>query len=161
MRRRGITVSALVAAALVIGVAAPAEAGGAGRIKAGVAKREQGPYKAFVKRTIGAEETKLFFMRVKNKHSDDGFDVEMQNVFGDHDGFTQKYFRNGNNISDAVKGSGYEFHLEPGQVKRFELKIKANEFVVGAFCSLTDFEEVGAGAGLDEAGVLVNGSLCN
>ena len=96
---------------------------------------------------------------MKNKHPNE--DVEMQAVNGDQGGFTQKYFRNGNNISGAVNGSRLRVHLEPGKVKRFERKLEANRFVVGPFCSITNFEEIGVGPGLGEVGVLVNGSLCN
>ena len=161
MRRQRIPVIALVAAALVIGVAAPADAGGAGRIKARIAKHEEGPYQESVNSTIAAGKNKTFFLRAKNMTPDEGFDVEMQAIVGDHDGFTQRYLRNGNNISQAVKGTGYEFHLNAGQVKRFELKLLADQSVVGAFCSLTDFYEVGAGPGADQVAIHVNGSLCN
>jgi hypothetical protein len=165
MNLRRIAVGrALVAAGLIVAiglVAAPADAGGSGRIKARIAKQPGGPYVVQVQANIGVGKAKVFYVKVKNNTPDQPFDVNMTQGDPSDENYKQRYFRfNGTNITSDVEGSGYEFHLEAQQVKRFEVKIKA----IGApdlFCSRTNLDELGTGPGQGQVRVGVNGADCD
>jgi len=159
--RRGTVVAAVLGVVLALGAVAPADAGGAGRIKARIAKKPGGPYVVQVHANIGAGKAKIFYVKVKNKTPDQPFDVNMTQG-PDNADYKQRYFRfDGTNITPAVEDSGYEFHLGAQQVKRFELKIKAIGVSPAAYCSYVNLEELGVGPGSGQVRVGVNGSDCD
>jgi hypothetical protein len=73
-------------------------------------------------------------------------------------GYTQKWFRNNNNITSEVKGAGFDFSLNSGQAKMFRLKVKANNSSPNEYCSVTRFEDTGLGS-FDYTFVRLNGAM--
>ena len=160
-RRNRIVAAAACAVAAVLVSAVPADAGGSGRIKARIAKHSDGPYVEQVLKILESGQSKRFYIKVKNNTPDQPFDVNM--VYGTADAdYKVKYFRfDGTNITAAVTDTGYEFHLEPQQVRRFQLKIKAVADTPGSHCAYTDLEELGGGPGDDQVRVGLGGSDCD
>ena len=142
--RRGRVLAVVVTAvgvlgmAGVLGTASPADAGAA-LVNARIGAQEDGPYEDV---TLGAKlspgKARSFHVKVKNA-SDDELRVTLTALLNGTDAFKEKYYRNDREITEQVDGAGFEFGLQPGQTKRFRLRVKAID-VPEARCISSNFD---------------------
>jgi hypothetical protein len=146
-----------VGVALVIGFAVPGEAG-LGRVNASSAKHKDGPYNdGGIQASLGPGETKSFFLKAKNT-SNEQIAVAMAAESTNGQGYTQKWFRKGNNITQKVK-DGFDFELGPEKVRKYRLQISADNSPGPGYCSNTSFYDIEE-MEYDYAYVGLNGGGC-
>ena len=111
-----------------------------------------------MKAHLGPGKVKSFHIKITNTTPKNTLAISMTAESENELGYTQKWFRNSNNITSDVKGAGFDFKLTPGQAKKFRLKLKANDSSPNPYCSRTALEDTGLGT-FDYATVRLNGAM--
>jgi hypothetical protein len=127
LRRAGIlwlTIATLVTA---FALAEPASAGDElpnPMIK--VSRHRDGPFRLSIEPSIGVDQKKTYFFKVKNTENQNGH-VTLSGAESNAD-FRFRYFRGNNEITEAVQNDNYELELNALQAKliRMTAKQKAN-----------------------------------
>ena len=130
MARKALTITALsLAMALaLLAMAWPASAGNFG-VSVKVAKEKGGTYKNVLRINVADGRSKSAWFRVKGKQNPEQLDL----LFSDEgsssslEGLKVKWFKHGDNATEQVQGSGYPFHVDPGQSKYFQARVKADD----------------------------------
>jgi hypothetical protein len=116
--RRGLIVSA-VGCALAFGSAGVAAAGDPTSFK--VAKHTDGPYKEAVRLNVEVGQTRAAFLKVRGVSGVENVELQEHNAVI---GYKTKYFKGGENITEAVTSDGFEFVAKPDKAKRFRVTAK-------------------------------------
>jgi hypothetical protein len=132
----------LVAIAVAFGLHAAQGSAGSVRHTAKIAKDENGP---FLDDTVSAKlapgTAKSFYIKVKNTTANATVPVAMSAETANEEGYKQKWFRGDTNITNKVMNDDFAFSLGAGKVRRFRLKLKANDSPPDEYCSITGFED--------------------
>ncbi len=119
---------ATAATALVVAAAAPVAEAGDLEASVKVAEGDKsGPYHGFLQNVnVKLGKTKTLWWRVKGKgntetldlnFSDDGSSSMLEN-------FKVRWFKHGEDKTEEIQGEGKPFHLDPGESKYFESRVK-------------------------------------
>jgi hypothetical protein len=155
--RRSSIITLALAAALALALPVSASAGQP-LVSLKVAKHKGGPYATGQPASIGLNQAKDFYWKVKNITNARLPEVLLTDNTDTSPGWIVRWFRGKDNITTDVQGGGYEFGLRAGKAKVFRSRLKPTE---GAEKQLCHAATAGPPeTSLDEAIVFVNDGLC-
>jgi hypothetical protein len=119
---RALCVLAAAALALTAVGTSQSQAGDA-PFKVRTAKEKGGPYKLVTRVNLDRGEKTTAWWRVRSQ-ADETLALEFNDDDTEYAGYRVRWFKHGDDATDAVKGDGRPFNLDPGESKYFSAKIK-------------------------------------
>ena len=138
---------ALLSVTALVTLTGPAAFAG-GPVKLGVSKQADGPFDSHAVATMDVGDAKNFYLKARNL-TQNPFLAELDDQqTPTNSSYTRKYFRNSDNITADVTGSGYQFNLKPGHPKFFRVKVKRVDANTALFCLFGSLVTDGSGFGI-------------